>query len=151
MIFFIDENLDGPLFTNILIDAGLDIKKHRDHFEAGTPDVDWIQEVASKGWIAVTGDEKTRENYQEIAMIVRTNARVLHIKNGKNATHKMLAENFVQTIKKIEKFIEKNDPPCMATITRPNDSGKAGNVNSRQDKINKIIEKMNQESDPTQE
>ena len=99
--------MEGGKFAEILIAEGLHIEQHRDHFENGTADTIWIPEVAKAGMITVTGDENTRYKPQEIKMIVISKARVLHVVNGKNATHPMLAKNFAQTKEKIESFSRK--------------------------------------------
>ena len=132
--FFLDENLHGEKFASVLRNADIPIELHKEHFEPGTEDTVWIPEVASRGWIAVTGDVNTRFNPLEKRAIVISRARMIHVKPGKNATHHVLAVNFVNTYEKICRFLERNDAPCLATLTRPSKEedrllNKPGNVN----------------------
>lgn len=61
-IFFVDENLDSDLFVGPVLRAGLVLRRHRDHFDPGTPDEDWIPWVARKGWLALTPDKRILRN-----------------------------------------------------------------------------------------
>ncbi len=57
MIFFTDRNL-GKQFPAILKEAGLSVELHDDHFAPNTPDVDWLKEVGTRGWIVLTHDRR---------------------------------------------------------------------------------------------
>lgn len=117
--FFLDENLHGDLFADILKAAGISVELCKTHFTQGTDDTDWIPWVAERGWIAVTGDRKTRFRSEEKAAIIVSRAKMIHVVKGKNATHVMLANNFVYTLKEIVAFLDKSGTPCLATLTRP--------------------------------
>ncbi len=133
-IFFLDENLHGDKFATVLRDAGIAIELYKAHYPPGVDDTIWIPEVANRDWISLTGDVRTRFKPWEKAVIVRSNARMVHVKKGKNATHKMLATNFVNTFDAICRFLDTHSAPCLATLTRPSKiqdyfAGKPGGVN----------------------
>lgn len=67
--FFTDRNL-GKRFPQLLRDAGLAVEHHDAHFAPATPDVEWIQEVAARGWIAISHDERIRYKADERSAVV---------------------------------------------------------------------------------
>ena len=133
-IFYLDENLHGNTFANVLRKANIRIELCKDHGFIGVDDTVWIPEVASRGWIILTGDIRTRYRPLEKQVIITSQARMIHIKSGKGTTHKMLATNFVNSLSIINKYLKLDEAPCLATLTRPSRSedslsGKPGNLN----------------------
>ncbi|MDQ3396874.1 MAG: hypothetical protein M3511_03740 [Deinococcota bacterium] len=131
--FFLDENLHGKIVSGVLRKAGLQVEQHKDHFKQGVNDEVWLPEVAQRGWIAVTCDVNTRFARVEVESIIRSNAQVIHMINGKNATHPALAQNFINSLGEIYKFIEKHQPPFLGVLVRPSrledfSAGKPGRV-----------------------
>lgn len=134
--FYLDENLHGETFASVLRAAGISIELCKDHHFSGVDDTIWIPEIAARGWIIVTGDVKTRHKSWERQVIIGSSAKMIHVRSGKNATHRMLAQNFVNTLPRIEAFLNKNPAPCLATLTRPSKledyrAGKPGNINKQ--------------------
>lgn len=133
-VFYLDENLHGNTFSSVLRDADIPIELCKDHGFIGVDDTEWIPEVASHGWIILTGDIRTRYVPWEKQVILASRARMIHIKSGKNTTHEMLAVNFVNSLSTINKYLNLDEAPCLATLTRPKKledflSGKPGNLN----------------------
>ena len=133
-VFYLDENLHGDKFANVLREAGVSLELCKEHGFSGADDTLWIPEVAKRGWVALTGDIKTRFRPHEKEVIIVSRARMIHVRKGKNATHEMLAINFVNSLAKVERFLERNEAPCLATLTRPSKvedylAGKSGNIN----------------------
>lgn len=133
-VFYLDENLHGNTFASVLRDAGLQIELCKDHGFVGVDDTVWIPEVASRGWVILTGDIRTRYVPWEKRVIITSRAQMIHIKSGKSTTHKMLATNFVSSLSIVDKYLSSNEAPCLATLTRPvrpEDTllGKPGNLN----------------------
>ena len=116
MVFFTDRDL-GKLFPQILRNAGLNVERHDDYFSETTDDSVWLPEVARRGWVPITHDKKTRRKPIERDAIMRAGAGLLVV-IGK-VPHQMLAENFVATFGKIDRFLKANRPPFIARIYRP--------------------------------
>lgn len=116
MRLFIDENLDGAIFTEILQRAEIEFVRMRDRFGFGVEDSIWIPEVARRGEIIVTRDVRTRRNAVEIRALVRARARVLYLRSG---DHGLLARNLVNTYPSVVRFFERHDPPVAASLARP--------------------------------
>ena len=138
--YYLDENLHGERFASVLRGAALNIELCKDHGFSGVDDTLWIPDIARRGWIIVTGDIKTRHKVWERRVIITSKARMLHLRRGKNGTHQVLAQNFVNTLPRIERFLQTNAAPCLATVTRPSKledyyAGKSGNLNKQNLKL----------------
>jgi hypothetical protein len=121
LTFFVDRNLVARSFVQILKNADVVIELHEDHFRHNTPDNVWIPQVAAQGWIIVTGDRRIASNPDERQAVIDSNGRSIHLVMGRNGNHKIVATNFVNSIAKIEKFVNQNQPPFLAVLRRPND------------------------------
>ena len=133
MVFFLDENLHGNIVPGILERTGIQVEQHKQHFGQGVADEIWIPEIARRGWVIVTCDENTRFTKTQVQAIIRSKASVIHMVNGKNATHPVLATNFVNSVKKIHSFTEEHEAPFIGVLMRPSKQddfyrGKAGTI-----------------------
>ena len=114
-VFFADRNL-GKQFPSILIDAGLRVERHDDHFGPGTPDVEWIPVVAGRGWVAISHDERIRYKPNEKAAVL-THGLGLLLVAGK-APFPELARQFLRTLPRVERFLAAHHPPFIAKVRR---------------------------------
>ena len=132
MIFFIDRDL-GSIFPKILSDANIRVEKHNDHFKPDSiSDETWLSEVGHNKWFAISRDQRIRYKPNEKLAVIQGNVG-LFIVIGKNASHRELAENFVASYQKIERFIEKHATPFIAKVYMPSanksqDGNKTGHV-----------------------
>ncbi len=117
MIFFTDRDL-GALFPQILSEAGLHVKKHDDHFSDNhTPDHTWLSMVGEKGWFAISKDKRIRCRKNERDAVMQAGVGLFLIVG--QAPHRVLAENFVDCIHKIEQFLNRHDPLFIAKVYQP--------------------------------
>lgn len=114
--FFTDRDL-GNSFPAILRDAGLTVERHADHFAPDERDEDWLAEVARRQWVALTHDRRIRYEPNKLDTVRRTRARLL-ILVGKASTRN-LARSFVNTIGRVEAYLEGRTPPLIAKVYRP--------------------------------
>jgi hypothetical protein len=114
--FFTDRDL-GKLFPRMLREAGITTEEHSDHFPDDAKDEDWLPEVGRKGWFCLTRDKSIRYKPNEKDAVMRAGVR-LFILIGR-VPHKELAENFIKTLHKVERFLEKHTRPFIAKIYRP--------------------------------
>lgn len=114
-VFFTDRDL-GKQFPEILRAAGLTVERHADHFAHDCPDEDWLREVGHREWIAVTHDRRIRYKPNELAAVVGNCVPLLVVVGS--VPFPQLANSFVATFPKIERFIEKHSPPYIAKIYR---------------------------------
>lgn len=119
LVFFTDRDL-GTRFPEILSEAGLDVKRHADHFPPDSPDEIWLEAVGRQRWVAVSHDTRIRYKPNELAAVVRHRVRLLVV-IGK-APLPELAKHFVNTVPKIEAFVAEHTPPWIAKVYRPSAS-----------------------------
>ena len=115
-VFFTDRDL-GNLVPELLRDVGVNVKKHSDYFPDDAKDEDWLIQVGQKGWFCLTHDRRIRYKSNEKAAVMRAGVG-LFILVG-HAPHRELANNFINTLHKVESFIKKNKRPFIAKIYRP--------------------------------
>lgn len=114
--FFTDRDL-GEQFPKILLDAGLRVEKHDDHFSDITQDIVWLSEIGQKGWIALSHNKRMRKNSFEVSVLMESNVREFILIG--HTKHSELAINFVNTRFKVLNFLNKYNEPFMAKIYRP--------------------------------
>ena len=113
-------------------EAGLTVERHADHFAADCPDEDWLTEVGSKRWIAITHDQRIRYKPNELAAVIDNRVALLVVIG--QAPYPELAQAFVATYPRIESFIQKHQAPYIAKVYRSpasdpgKDSGTSGRV-----------------------
>ncbi len=117
MIFFTDRDL-GSSFPQVLSEAGLHVEKHDDHFsDNNTPDDVWLSMVGQNGWFAISRDKHIRYRKNERDAVMQAGVGLFLIVG--QAPHRVLAENFVDCIHKIEQFLNRHDPPFIAKVYQP--------------------------------
>ena len=124
LVFFTDRDL-GKRFPEILVAAGLSVKRHIDHFAADCPDEDWLEVIGKRRWIAVSHDRRIRYKPNELAAVIRHSVALLVVIG--NAPYPQLATHFVATLPKIAAFIADRKPPFIAKVYRPTPSELARN------------------------
>ena len=110
----------GRLFPDVLRAAGLTVERHSDHFADDTPDADWISAVAAKGWTAITHDKAISRRANERRAVFSGGLGLIVVVGG--APHAELAQNFVKTLPKILRFLDRHPPPFVARLYRPTPS-----------------------------
>ena len=115
-VFFTDRDL-GNSVPELLQEAGVNVKKHSDHFPDDVKDSDWLTQVGQKGWFCLTHDKRIRYKSNEKDAVMRAGVG-LFILVG-HAPHRELANNFINTLHKVESFIKKHERPFIAKIYRP--------------------------------
>lgn len=96
--------------------AGFRVERHDDHFSPTTPDEVWLPEVASRGWIAISHDKRIRRVVLQRDAAMRSGL-ALFMLIGKR--HDELERNLIPTMPRIIRFLEKQSPPFIAHVTRP--------------------------------
>jgi hypothetical protein len=83
--FFTDENISEYLARMLeSFDRKNEIRAHADYFKKGTPDAEWMREVA--GWgsdiVAVCGDGRILKNAAERKVLKECNLMFVHLASG---------------------------------------------------------------------
>ena len=125
--FFTDRDL-GKIFPSVLRNSGLKVEIHDDHFNEGTSDAEWLDEVGKRDWIAITHDRSLRYESTHTQALMEAGTRTFVVIG--HAPFSELAHNFIRTHHKIEKFLIHNEGPFIAKVFRPppNKSSNPGRV-----------------------
>lgn len=116
--FFADRNCGCHQFPDLLQRAGIVVHRHRDHFADSEDDDIWLPSVAERGWVILSFDRMIRRNELERDAVFLSGARLI-LMTGANADAAQYARNFVNTLGKIEAFLERESAPFIARVKRP--------------------------------
>jgi hypothetical protein len=115
LVYFTDRDL-GKQFPAILLAAGLSVECHDQHFAATTPDEEWLRIVGKRGWVAVTHDKRIRYKPNELAAVMAHQVALLVVVGY--VPFPILAQSFVATRSRIERFVTRHAPPYIAKVYR---------------------------------
>ena len=90
------------------------MEKLLDHFASGTPDAEWIPQVAQRGWVALTHDRRIRYNRRNRDAAMSSGARIIVISSG-NARAEM-AQIFLELREQVMGFLRENESPFIARL-----------------------------------
>ncbi len=125
LTFFTDRDL-GKQFPSILSAAGLTVERHKDYFADDASDEEWLEAIGEKGWIAISHNLRIRYMPNERDAVVRHRVSLL-IVIGK-APLPQLAQAFVKTYPRIERFLAEHTPPFIAKVYRPPPEAERGEI-----------------------
>ncbi len=115
LIYFTDRDL-GKKFPQILVDAGLAVERHGDLFPPDGPDEQWLEYCGRNGRIAITHNQRIRYTPNELAAVVRYRVALLVVIG--QAPFPELARHFVNSLRRIEAFVDVHEPPYIAKVYR---------------------------------
>ncbi len=114
--FFVDEDLGTAAFPPILREAGLACEILLDHYEAGTPDINWIPPTSRRDWVIITHDREIRYNRPERDAVMQHGDRVIIIRAS--GTRAEMAQIFLSLHDQIIEFLRRNPAPFIARLYR---------------------------------
>jgi len=79
-VFFLDRALQSYSLRDALVALGARVEMHRDYFADNADDVDWLPEVARKGWVILTKDQF---NWLERQAIINAGGRAFLLIPGR--------------------------------------------------------------------
>jgi hypothetical protein len=124
LVFFTDRDL-GKQFPAILQASGLSVERHDQHFAPTTSDEEWLEVVGERGWIAVTHDKRIRYKPNELAAVMAHRVALLVVVG--HVPFPVLAQSFVATRTRIERFVARHAPPYIAKVYRASEREVARN------------------------
>lgn len=116
-VFFIDRSLGVEPIRSTLVEAGLAVEIHDDHFKRDEEDRVWLEEVGKRGWIVLTKDQRLRYRPLEIAALRSSKARVFVLVAG-NLRGFEIAAVFHEALSQIFKMLNKYSGPFVARLTK---------------------------------
>lgn len=113
--FFVDISLGKNQVAEALRDAGACVEIHADHFALDEKDAVWLSEVAQRGWIILTKDQRIAYRTLEQVAIAQSNARVFALSSG-NISGDQIGEAFGKALKTIERLARSYPSPFIAKV-----------------------------------
>ncbi|MCW5591419.1 MAG: hypothetical protein KIS74_04940 [Burkholderiales bacterium] len=115
-IYFTDRDL-GKRFPARLRLAGLEVEAHHELFPPEGSDEQWLEHCGRRGRIAISHNRRIRHTPNELSAVVRNSVALIIVVG--NAPYGDLAENFVRTIARIERFLDRQRAPFICKVYRP--------------------------------
>jgi predicted nuclease of predicted toxin-antitoxin system len=81
-VFFIDRSLGVEPIRTSLVNAGLVVNVHDEHFARDEEDRVWLQTAGESGWVVLTKDQRLRYRPLEIGALRASSARVFVLTAG---------------------------------------------------------------------
>jgi predicted nuclease of predicted toxin-antitoxin system len=116
-VFFLDRSLGVEPIRTELINLGLFVEIHDDHFPRDEEDRVWLQAVGERDWVVLTKDQKLRYRPLEIAALRASNARVFVLTAG-NLRGSEVAVIFVHALTRICSILQSQAGPFVARISK---------------------------------
>ena len=113
--FFIDRCLGNKLIVETLREAGLSVEIHDDHFGKNAPDIDWIPEIGTRGWVILTKDARIGKNRIERLAVADARVRMFTLAS-QSLSGTDMADIFLNAIPDMKKFIYENPAPFIAKV-----------------------------------
>lgn len=126
-VFFIDRCFGRVKFVSVLREGGLNCVVHDDEFPQDADDVDWIPPVASRGWYAVSRDNRIKKTEAEKDIVVSSCLGLFLLTQGKRSVEQMAA-HFLLALPLIERFVRDNTPPFIVSVRPPRKGYKRGEL-----------------------
>jgi hypothetical protein len=80
--FFADRNLGVNAFPRILREHGVVVHPHQDYFPPAADDVDWMPDVARRGWPIISPDIRIARDRLEVEAIMTSGAALFCLSGG---------------------------------------------------------------------
>jgi hypothetical protein len=107
----------GKRFPEILTAAGLAVERHHDLSPPDGSDEQWLEHCGRNACVAITHNERIRYTPNELSAVIAHHVALLVV-IGKVPLAE-LARNFVNTLPKIEAFLDEHEPPYIVKAYRP--------------------------------
>lgn len=115
-VFFIDRSLGVEPIRTELVNVGLHIEIHDDHFARDEDDSVWLSAVGLRGWVILTKDQRLRYRPLEIAALRASRARVFVLTAG-NLRGSEIAAVMVRALPRILRILKSNPGPFVARVS----------------------------------
>jgi hypothetical protein len=119
-VFFIDRCLGKQAFPRPLIEAGLEVELHDDHFAIDCPDELWLAEAGRRDWIVVTRDLRIRYREVERDAAFSNQVRIISL-TARRLSADDLGRAFATHAVALRRFLVRMRGPFIATMSARGD------------------------------
>jgi hypothetical protein len=116
-VFFVDRSLGKNIVPQALIEAGIKVERHSDHFPDDAPDVLWLLKCGEEGWIALAKDKAIRSNETERQALFNASVAAFFLTSA-NTTGEENANSILKGLSKIANLLEQQRRPFIARIDK---------------------------------
>ena len=116
-VFFIDRSLGVEPIRTELINVGLVVEVHDDHFARDEEDRVWLRTVGEHGWVVLTKDQRLRYRPLEIGALRASNARVFVLTAG-NLRGSEIAAVFLAALPRMYRVLHSRPGPFVARVSQ---------------------------------
>jgi hypothetical protein len=116
-VFFIDRSLGIDPIRTELVNVGLIVEIHDDHFARDEEDRVWLRKVGDRGWVVLTKDKRIRYRPLEAAALAASNVRVFVLTAG-NLRGIDIAAVFVTALPRIFNLLRSVPGPFLASVSQ---------------------------------
>ncbi|HBL28222.1 MAG TPA: hypothetical protein DD490_15415 [Acidobacteria bacterium] len=128
-VFFVDADLSDAHFHAILSAAGVRFERHDDHFAQGADDLEWLVKAGENDWVVLSHNKSLRYVSAQTERLFESSVRVFMLMGKARpnpAGHRSiftreLAENFVNTLPAVQRFLRRHPRTWIAKLYRPSD------------------------------
>ncbi len=113
----LDEGLGTKVVASALRAAGATVIVHRDEFEPGTPDQDWLRVAGAKGWVVLGKDRAIRRRHNERQAVIDAKVKLFTLTSADLSGEEM-ARAFVLALPRIARVAGANAGPFTAAVYR---------------------------------
>jgi predicted nuclease of predicted toxin-antitoxin system len=100
----------------MLVQAGLQVEIHDDHFARDAEDQVWLSVVGERDWVVFTKDQRLRYRPLEIAALRASRARVFVLTAG-NLRGQEISAAFESALPKILRVLQSKRGPFVARVS----------------------------------
>ena len=112
--------MGSKVVANALREQGFPVELLEDRFANDAADEEWLPKIGELGWLILTKDDKIRRRPVERDALLRSGARAFVLPSG-NMSGQEMASTVVKALPKIQRFVNKNQPPFIARISKAGD------------------------------
>jgi len=116
-VLFIDRSLGIEPIRTELINSGLTVEIHDDHFARDEEDRVWLKVVGERGWVVLTKDQRLRYRPLEISALRASNARVFVLTAG-NLRGSEIAAVFLAALPRMFRILRSTPGPFLARLSQ---------------------------------
>jgi predicted nuclease of predicted toxin-antitoxin system len=114
--FYVERSLGGKVVPDALVNAGLHIERHKEHFKHNAEDVEWLPFCGVRGWVVLTKDKAIRSNEVELIALIRAGVATFVITSGE-MTGEDMANAYIKALPQIARFLKNKQRPFIARVS----------------------------------
>lgn len=120
LVIFLDECVGGHRIAKLLRARGHEVRipSEPGSVPKGLPDSEWTQQIADRGWVAVTRDKRIQNRTAEKQAVAQAKLALFVLRTSGSLNGAEIVEIIDQAVPRMVKYLSDNEPPFIAGIYR---------------------------------